>query len=153
MKKGYKSLNAFFSNILFLGAFFNYKDLPNLEIPEICFIGRSNVGKSSLINKLTKKNIAKTSKTPGRTRSLNLFTINNKVILMDLPGYGFAKFSKEIKKKLLISVRDYMEKRKNLKHIFILVDSKIGMKSGDYETILFLSEIDVSFSIILITSS
>ena len=100
MTKGYKSLNSFFSKSNFIGSYIDFQQIPNFNLPEICFLGRSNVGKSSLINQLTKnKKLAKTSKTPGRTQSINLFSINDKIMFVDLPGYGFAKFSENLKNK------------------------------------------------------
>ena len=93
MTKGYKSLNSFFSKSNFIGSYIDFQQIPKFNLPEICFLGRSNVGKSSLINQLTKnKKLAKTSKTPGRTQSINLFLIYDKIMFVDLPGYGFAKF-------------------------------------------------------------
>ena len=94
----HKSLNIFFSNNKFIGSYLEYNKIPIFNKPEVCFIGRSNVGKSSLINRIAKnKKLAKTSKTPGRTQSINIFSINDKVILADLPGYGFANFSETLK--------------------------------------------------------
>ena len=150
MKKGYKSLNNFFSKNEFLGSYYEFTKIPKFNKPEICFIGRSNVGKSSLINKITKeKNLAKTSKTPGRTQSLNLYLINNKIILADLPGYGFAKISENLKKQLYKLIKEYVEKRTNLNHIFLLIDAKIGIKKNDLETLFYLKDLKVPSTIIL----
>ena len=150
MTKGYKSLNSFFSKSNFIGSYIDFQQIPNFNLPEICFLGRSNVGKSSLINQLTKnKKLAKTSKTPGRTQSINLFSINDKIMFVDLPGYGFAKFSKNLKNQLYKSIEEYINKRSELKQILLLIDGKVGMKQGDFETISFLSQVDVPFIIIL----
>ena len=150
MEKGRKSLNNFFLKTEFIGSYLNYEKIPKYFKPEVCFIGRSNVGKSSLINKLTrKKNIAKTSKTPGRTQSLNLFSVGEKIYLVDLPGYGYAKLSRKIKLELFKLINEYVVKRDNLKHIFLLVDGKVGLKKTDMDTINFFIEKILSFSIIL----
>ena len=95
MSNGSRSLNLFLSKNVFKGSFNSYTEMPNQHLPECCFIGRSNVGKSSIINAITKsKKLAKTSKTPGRTQNINLFLINDKINVIDLPGYGYAKLSK-----------------------------------------------------------
>ena len=101
-----KKLNNFFNTNKFLGSFNSYQDIPYSKIEnECCFIGRSNVGKSSLLNAITKtKKLAKTSKTPGRTQSINVFEINNKINIIDLPGYGFAKVSKVMRENLGILI-------------------------------------------------
>ena len=95
MSNGNKLLNLFFSQNIFLGSFNFVEEVRNENLPECCFVGRSNVGKSTIINAITKsKKLAKTSKTPGRTQNINLFKISNKVNIVDLPGYGYAKISK-----------------------------------------------------------
>ena len=108
-----KNLNNFFNNNKFLGSFQSFKDIPYSDIKkECCFIGRSNVGKSSLINSLTKtKKLAKTSKTPGRTQTINVFLISEKINMIDLPGYGFAKVSKVARENLMILIEEYIENR------------------------------------------
>ena len=95
MSNGSKSLKNFFNSNKFIGSFQSYKDIKKIKtINDCCFVGRSNVGKSSMINAVTKtKNLAKTSKTPGRTQSINIFMINENINLVDLPGYGYAKVS------------------------------------------------------------
>ena len=101
MTKGSRSLNLFFSKYIFLGSFNEVEKLPNIKLPECCFVGRSNVGKSSIINAITKsKKLAKISKTPGRTQSANIFEINQKLNLVDLPGYGYAKLSAGLRDQL-----------------------------------------------------
>ena len=146
-----KNLNNFFSKNKFLGSFNSYKDIPYSEIKkEYCFIGRSNVGKSSLLNSVTKtKKLAKTSKTPGRTQSINIFEINNKINIADLPGYGFAKVSKVMREKLIILIEDYVENREKLNHVFLLIDAKVGIKSSDIDMLDFLNDCSKEFSIIL----
>lgn len=94
-------------------------------MPEIAIVGRSNVGKSSLINHLLRnKKLAKTSSTPGKTQSLNFFTVDEKLVLVDLPGYGFAKVSSEMKEQWSQSIEAYLDRRKNLKVILFLIDSR-----------------------------
>lgn len=150
MSKGSKSLNMFFTENEFIGSYLEFNKIPISNKTEVCFFGRSNVGKSSLINKITRnKNLAKTSMTPGRTRSINLFSINNKILFVDLPGYGFAKFSKTLKKSLDDLILNYLYKRNNLKRIFLLIDSKIGLKENDIQTISFIGRLGISFAIIL----
>ena len=146
-----KNLNNFFSKNNFLGSFNSYKDIPYSEIKkECCFIGRSNVGKSSLLNSVTKtKKLAKTSKTPGRTQSINIFEINNKINIVDLPGYGFAKVSKVMREKLIILIEDYVENREKLNHVFLLIDAKVGIKSSDIDMLDFLNDCSKEFSIVL----
>ena len=146
-----KNLNNFFSTNKFLGSFNSYEDIPYSEIKkEYCFIGRSNVGKSSLLNSVTKtKKLAKTSKTPGRTQSINIFVINNKINMVDLPGYGFAKVSKVMREKLIILIEDYVQNREKLNHVFLLIDAKVGIKSSDIDMLDFLNDCSKEFSIIL----
>ena len=115
MTNGSRFLNLFFSKHNFIGSFNEVSAIPNSHLPECCFIGRSNVGKSSIINAVTKsKKLAKTSKTPGRTQSANLFEINNKINIIDLPGYGYAKISMSIRDQLSYLIKNYLIKRENL---------------------------------------
>lgn len=123
--------------------------LPKSDMPEYAFIGRSNVGKSSLINKLVqRKELAKTSSMPGKTITINHFIINDEWYLVDLPGYGFAKRSKtdrEMWKKML---SDYMTKRTNLVNTFVLVDSRIEPQKLDLDFMAFMGENGLPFSIV-----
>ena len=113
------------------------------------FIGRSNT-ESSLLNSVTKtKKLAKTSKTPGRTQSINIFEINNKINIVDLPGYGFAKVSKVMREKLIILIEDYVENREKLNHVFLLIDAKVGIKSSDIDMMDFINNCSKKFSIVL----
>jgi GTP-binding protein len=122
-------------------------------LPEYAFIGRSNVGKSSLINMLIgKKNLAKTSATPGKTRLINHFIINGKWYLVDLPGYGYAKVSKESKASWDKMIREYLLKRKNLLNVFVLVDSRLEPQKIDIAFINWLGEKGVPFSIVFTKS-
>ena len=151
MAKSNKDLNSFFSSNKFLGSFNSYQDIPYSKIKkECCFIGRSNVGKSSLLNAITKtKKLAKTSKTPGRTQSINVFEVNNKINMIDLPGYGFAKVSKVMREKLIELIENYIEYRKELDHVFLLIDSKVGIKNSDIDMLDFLNNCSRNFSVIL----
>ncbi|MCX6290417.1 MAG: ribosome biogenesis GTP-binding protein YihA/YsxC [Bacteroidetes bacterium] len=126
---------------------------PKPDKPEYAFIGRSNVGKSSLINMLVaKKNLAKTSATPGKTRLVNHFIINGKWYLVDLPGYGYAKVSKTSKATWDKMIRDYLLKRKNLLTVFVLVDSRLEPQKIDLAFINWLGEKRVPFSIVFTKS-
>lgn len=102
-----------------------YEQYPPKDAPEIALCGRSNVGKSSLINTLVnRKNLARTSATPGKTATINFYEIKDKYRLVDLPGYGYAKVSKEEKKKWGGMIENYLSKRENLKGVFLLVDAR-----------------------------
>ena len=151
MASSNKNLNNFFLVNKFLGSYESTVSIPELIVKkECCFIGRSNVGKSSLINAITKtKKLAKTSKTPGRTQSINIFEINNKINLVDLPGYGFAKVSKIKRENLMLLIEDYIKKRNNLSHIYLLIDSKVGLKNSDIDMIDYINYCKKIFSIIL----
>ena len=151
MASSNKNLNGFFSTNKFLGSFYSYNEIPVSNINrECCFIGRSNVGKSSLINSITKtKKLAKTSKTPGRTQSINVFEISNKINIVDLPGYGFAKVSKVMRDNLKYLIEDYIINRNILNHIFLLIDSKVGVKNSDIDMLDYVNSVSKKFSIIL----
>ena len=123
--------------------------LPAANKPEYAFIGRSNVGKSSLINMLTnRKQLAKTSSTPGKTITINHFIINNEWYLVDLPGYGFAQRSKKDREAWKVMLDDYIQNRKNLVCMFVLVDSRIEPQKIDLEFINHLGELQMPFYII-----
>lgn len=123
--------------------------LPVADKPEYAFIGRSNVGKSSLINMLTnRKQLAKTSSTPGKTITINHFLINDEWYLVDLPGYGFAQRSKKDRESWKIMLDNYIKGRKNLVCMFVLVDSRIEPQKIDLEFISHLGEMQMPFSII-----
>ena len=105
---------------------------PKEDRPEYAFIGRSNVGKSSLINKICgRKSLAKTSSTPGKTQLINHFDINGKWYLVDLPGFGYAKVSKSLRSTFGALITDYISKRKDLMCLFVLIDSRIPMQEID----------------------
>jgi len=122
---------------------------PKDQLPEYAFIGRSNVGKSSLINMLTNhKNLAKTSGRPGKTQLINHFLVNKNWFLVDLPGYGYAKVSKSAKKKFQKLITDYFEKRQQLVNAFVLVDIRHEPQKIDLEFMEYLGVSEIPFSII-----
>ena len=128
----------------------NMNQVPHLDFPEIAFAGRSNVGKSSLINKLTgHKSLARTSNTPGRTRELNYFNLGDKCAIVDMPGYGYARASKDDIKRWNANIKKYLLGRRNLRRVFILVDSRHGLKSSDLEMMDMLDEAGVPYQIVL----
>lgn len=117
--------------------------------PEYAFIGRSNVGKSSLINMLCgQKNLAKTSSRPGKTQLINHFIINDLWYLVDLPGYGYAKVSQSARGKFQKLIMDYIEKRESLINLFVLIDSRLPPQQIDLEFMEWLGEGGVAFSIV-----
>ena len=124
------------------------KECPQTDIPEFTFIGRSNVGKSSLINMLAKKKIAKVSGNPGKTLLINHFLINNNWFLVDLPGYGYAKISKKEKRKTENIIVDYFKNRVNLSLTFVLIDIRHDPQLIDLDFINWLSKNNVNFKII-----
>lgn len=133
----------------FIGSFNTLGELPMTDIPEFCFIGRSNVGKSSLINYVTgKKDLAKVSSTPGKTQSLNYFLLNKLWHLVDLPGYGYAKRSKSLRTSWEKTMYQYFESRETLVNIFLLIDSRIKPMKSDLEMIDWLGERGIPFAIV-----
>lgn len=127
----------------------NPTQFPDFIVPEYAFIGRSNVGKSSLINMLTnRKLLAKTSSTPGKTRTLNFFNINKNWNLVDMPGYGYAKVSKKIKEEFPKIIFDYLSKRKSLIYTFVLIDSRHAPLDIDIKFLQNCAENQIPFVII-----
>ena len=128
------------------------KFLPDPEVPEIAFAGRSNVGKSSLLNALTsRKGLARTSNTPGRTQELNFFDVGDplRMRLVDMPGYGFAEAPKDLVKRWKHLVNDYLRGRAVLKRALVLVDSRHGLKPPDREMMEMLDTAGVSYQLVL----
>jgi GTP-binding protein len=138
--------------VTFLKSAPQLKFLPDPQVPEIAFAGRSNVGKSSLLNKLTNRNgLARTSNTPGRTQELNFFDVGDPPVirLVDMPGYGFAKAPKDVARKWRYLVNDYLRGRQVLKRALLLIDSRHGIKEIDREIIDMLDTAAVSYRIVL----
>lgn len=127
----------------------DYKQCPDEERPEFAFIGRSNVGKSSLINMLVNnKNLAKTSGRPGKTQLINHFIINNHWFLVDLPGYGYAKASKVQREKWEKFIAEYLTKRKQLLNVFVLLDCRLEPQQIDLEFMNWCGEKQIPFSMV-----
>jgi GTP-binding protein len=125
------------------------KLLPPADLPEFAFIGRSNVGKSSLINMLVgKKELAKTSGNPGKTQTINHFIINKNWYLVDLPGYGFARVSQEQRKKWEKMINTYLQKRENLINVFVLIDIRVPPQESDIGFINNLGKAGIPISIV-----
>lgn len=123
---------------------------PNYPYPEFAFLGRSNVGKSSLINMiLGNRSIVKTSSRPGHTQTINFFIINDAISIADLPGFGFAKAPGEIRKSFIPMITRYLEERKNLKIAFLLVDARRKIENDEREFIHLLSENRISTAIVV----
>lgn len=123
--------------------------LPLPDMPEYAFIGRSNVGKSSLINMLVnQQGLAKTSQKPGKTQLINHFLINEKWYIVDLPGYGYAKVSKSSREKWEKFIRAYLTKRENLQCVFVLIDSRLEPQKIDLEFCSWLGECGIPFALV-----
>ena len=134
---------------VFAGSSTRVDQRPKLRLPEFAFIGRSNVGKSSLINMLTGNgSLAKTSSTPGKTRLVNHFLINDRWYLVDLPGYGFAKMPNAERKQLSDTINDYLDNSGELALLFVLVDSRHDIQRNDLEFIETLGRDGIPFAII-----
>jgi GTP-binding protein len=143
---------TFAGPIAFLKSAPKLEYLPDAVVPEVAFAGRSNVGKSSLLNALTNRNsLARTSNTPGRTQELNFFDVGEPLTLrlVDMPGYGFAKAPKDIVRKWRFLINDFLRGRQELKRVLVLVDSRHGLKDVDREIMEMLDKAAVSYRIVL----
>jgi len=139
--------------IAFLQSEVDWRKAPPPSLPEYAFIGRSNVGKSSLINMLANhKGIAKTSAKPGKTQTINHFLVNNAWYLVDLPGYGYAKISKTMREKWVKMIHDYLVLRENLKVVFVLIDARLDPQKNDLDFINSLGERQIPFALIFTKS-
>lgn len=149
MKKPHNLEKFFNGECKFVMGIQKTSQIPESKFPEIAFIGRSNVGKSSLINATVNKKIALTSKTPGRTKQLNFFLLDDQLSIVDMPGYGYAKASKrDIEDWEKLSYR-YFSTRANLKRVFLLIDSRRGLNQKDEEIINIFNTLAVSYQLVL----
>jgi GTP-binding protein len=127
--------------------------LPDSPLPEIAFVGRSNVGKSSLINALlNRKTLARVSRTPGRTRQINLFRLRDALILADLPGYGFARVSKAEAARWNELITGYLRTRRNLRRVMLLIDARRGVMESDEQVMALLDEAAMAYQAVLTKS-
>ena len=147
-----RARKLFAGPIVFVKSAPELKFLPDPDVPEIAFAGRSNVGKSSLLNALTnRKGLARTSNTPGRTQELNIFDVGEppQIRLVDMPGYGFAEAPRDMVKRWRFLVNDYLRGRAVLKRALVLVDARHGLKEVDREMMRMLDEAAVSYHLVL----
>jgi GTP-binding protein len=135
-----------FADVRFLTSVFSLQQLPPPEYPEIAFAGRSNVGKSSLINRLVqRKNLVKTSARPGKTQSLNFFSVDDSLYLVDLPGYGYAKVPKKMKDAWQRLITGYLETRESLKCVIVIIDLRHALKVIDRQLVDWLRSSGVPY--------
>ncbi len=140
----------FAQDCTFLRGVVQMDGLPPGDKPEIAFAGRSNVGKSSLVNALTgRKTLARVSNTPGRTRELNFFELAGAMNLADLPGYGYARIERKLSEQWTKLIFQYLRGRANLKRVMLLIDSRHGLKPSDEEAMTAMDEAAVSYQIVL----
>ncbi|MBA2422660.1 MAG: YihA family ribosome biogenesis GTP-binding protein [Chitinophagales bacterium] len=133
----------------FIGSYVEEKKCPANAFAEFAFIGRSNVGKSSLINMLcNRKDLVKISRSPGKTQTLNFFLINNQFFFVDLPGYGYAKVSREMRKKWELMIEEYLTSRKTLQLIFALIDARHEPQKIDLEFVNQLTGWELPFALV-----
>jgi GTP-binding protein len=126
------------------------KDYPVSDLPEVAFVGRSNVGKSSLVNVLVnRKNLVRTSSTPGRTQLINFFDVNSRLVLVDLPGYGYAKAPPEVRKQWGPMIETYLTKRENLRAVVLILDIRRIPSDGDMDMLGWLESYDIPPIIVL----
>lgn len=144
----------FQGNCEFVAGAQNLSQVPHLGgLPEFAFVGRSNVGKSSIINSLVnRKNLVRVSSNPGCTRQMNFYKLLHKLILVDLPGYGYAKISKAESKEWNNTITKYIKGRREILKVFVLVDSRHGLKDSDRQIFKFLDDSAISYQIVLTKS-
>lgn len=134
--------------IKFVGSFDSVRALPNTQFPEYAFIGRSNVGKSSLINAVVRQNVARTSNTPGRTQSINMFNMDDRAMIVDLPGYGYARVSRDVAQMWLDRLAEYLTTRRTLRRLYILIDARIGCMASDIDMMNFCDAHGIPYTLV-----
>ena len=144
-----KGKEVFKNKVAFLRGANNFDTFPKDLLPEVAFAGRSNVGKSSLINALTGQPIARASSTPGRTQEINFFKLGTRFCLVDMPGYGFANAPVELVQNWTQMVHLYLRQRRQLKRVFLLIDARHGIKKVDEDIMIMLDRAGVSYQIVL----
>lgn len=150
MAKGKISADLFKQTCRFVKGATRPDHYPPTRFPEVAFIGRSNVGKSSLINAVVKrKELARTSNTPGRTQEINFFSLDDALMIVDLPGYGFAQAPTNVKDKWIDQSLAYFRTREQLLRVFILVDSRHDLKKSDLEFMSFLDVVPITYQLVL----
>ena len=138
-----------FENVQFLQSVYSVKSLPEILYPEIAFAGRSNVGKSSLINRIVnRRNLVKTSSQPGKTQSLNYFVVDDGLYLVDLPGYGFAKVPKGMRSSWQQLITGYLENRDSLACVIVIIDLRHELKEYDRDLVEWLRYQDIEFHLV-----
>ncbi|MCC8399720.1 MAG: ribosome biogenesis GTP-binding protein YihA/YsxC [Rickettsia endosymbiont of Platyusa sonomae] len=148
-----KVTKLFRQEVKFIAGVAKINQLPNTSLPEIAFVGKSNVGKSSLINSIcNNSSIAKVSNTPGRTRQINFFSLIDRLILVDLPGYGFAEVPIYIKQQWEVLITYYLRMSVNLKLVNLLIDARRGVKQNDMEIAKLLLSCNKDFQIVFTKS-
>lgn len=136
--------------VRFVKSVADIRDIPTIKLPEIAMVGRSNVGKSSMINSLfNQRHLAKTSSTPGKTRLINYFLVDETFYLVDLPGYGYTKISNKITRTWEKLITGYLVDNPNLKWVFLLIDSRHELMNLDRQMINWLTEIGIPFVAVL----
>ncbi len=134
--------------IRFVGGFERVSELPQTQFVEYAFAGRSNVGKSSLINAVLGQKVARTSNTPGRTQTLNMFNVDDRVMIVDLPGYGYARVSRVESERWMQRFQEYIMTRRQLTRLFVLIDSRIGARDTDLELMEFCDANGIAYQVI-----
>ncbi len=133
----------------FKGSFTEWRKCPPADFPEFAFIGRSNVGKSSLINMIcNRKNLARTSSTPGKTLQINFFLINRNIYFVDLPGYGYARIPKKDRLRIAGITKDYLKNRNSLTNVFLLIDIRLPQLDSDRMFMEWMATESIPFSIV-----